>query len=344
MKDLKFSSQRLKEIIDSFKKTSIIVVGDVMLDEYFWGDVSRISPEAPVPVLEVQSISRRLGGAANVVQNLAKIGIQPDLLSVCGKDENGVHLKSMLDKIGCNPDSILISEKRPTTIKTRIVARNQQIVRADRELAEDLDIQESEYLWNSFNDSFEKSSGVIISDYGKGVISQPLLGKIIEKCTSLKKFISVDPKERHFELYKGVSVMTPNLKEAHTMLGVPYRNCSDTEVRDLGWRIVEKLELSYLLITLSERGMALFDRSDRSFIHLPTTAQKVFDVTGAGDTVISLFSAAYSSGASPLEAAILANHAAGITVAEPGTVSVDPQTLLENCESCFSGANEPVIS
>lgn len=331
MQNLKFSCDRLKEIVDNFPKTSIIVVGDVMLDEYFWGDVRRISPEAPVPVLEVQSISRRLGGAANVIQNLAKVGVQPTLISVCGKDENGVHLKQMLDEIRCTGKGIFVSEKRPTTIKTRIVARNQQIVRADRELVQDLDNTESDYLWNCFNDSFEKTNGVIISDYGKGVISKPLLANIMKKCTSQKKFMAIDPKERHFELYTGASVITPNLKEAHTMLGVPYRNCSDDEVKELGWKIADKLQLSYLLITLSERGMGLFDRSDRSFIHLPTMARKVFDVTGAGDTVISIFSAAFASGATPLEAAFLANHAAGITVAEPGTVSVDPQTLLQNC-------------
>ncbi|HON12390.1 MAG TPA: PfkB family carbohydrate kinase [Chitinispirillaceae bacterium] len=331
MQDLQISPDRLKKVIENFRNTSLIVVGDVMIDEYLWGDVKRISPEAPVPVVEVESVSRGLGGAANVVQNLSRLGIKPVLVSVCGNDENGMYLKGSLEKIGCGSEGIIFSSARPTTIKTRILARNQQVVRADRELVKDLSSDESGKLWESYQGLFDRCQGTIISDYGKGVISLPFLGQIIEKCSKSKHFVAIDPKERHFDLYKGVTVVTPNLREAHAMLGVPYRNCSDEEIRDLGWKIVDNLSLPYLLITLSERGMALFESSGRVFRHLPTMARKVFDVTGAGDTVISVFSAAVTSGATPIEAAFLANHAAGLTVAELGTASVSPVELMAAC-------------
>jgi D-glycero-beta-D-manno-heptose-7-phosphate kinase len=331
MQSSEMATTRLKSIVTKFPKASIIVFGDVMIDEYMWGDVRRISPEAPVPVVEVESVTRRLGGAATVIQNLQKLGITPILLSVCGQDENGKCLKSILSDIQCTADGLIESTYRPTTIKTRVMARHQQIVRADRELIGDLNTEESEQLWKLFEQYFQNADGVIISDYGKGVISQPIISRIIEKCISNSKFVAIDPKDRHFDLYKGVSIITPNLKEAHAMLGIPYRYCSDDEIRNIGWKIMDNLALPYLLITLRERGMALFEREGRNISHLPTVAQKVFDVTGAGDTVISVFAAAITCGATPFEAAFLANHAAGLTVAELGTASVDPQSLLTAC-------------
>lgn len=331
MRQLTFMPERIRQIIKKFNDTSIIVLGDIMLDEYLWGDVRRISPEAPVPVVHVESVSRRLGGAANVVQNLQKLGIKPLLVSVCGKDENGKNLVMLLEDLQCCSQGIFASSNRPTTIKTRIIARNQQVVRADRELVADLNEQEREFVWNRFEEFFERSQGVIISDYGKGVVSQPLVNHILEKSISNEKFVAIDPKDRHFDLYKKVTVITPNLKEAHVMAGLPYSNCSDEQIEQLGWKLMDNLDLPYLLITLSERGMALFERQDRLFTHLPTVARKVFDVTGAGDTVISVFSAAFTCGATPLEAAFLANHAAGLTVAELGTASVDPQAILADC-------------
>ncbi len=326
-----FSPDRIRSIVSSFKSSRVMVIGDVMLDEYMWGDVRRISPEAPVPVVEIESVTRRLGGAANVVGNLRKLELEPVLISICGIDENGQNLRNMLNELGCSSDGLYESSERPTTIKTRVMARHQQIVRADREVTTDLSTSEHDALWNIFSSKINDVKGVIISDYGKGVISQPLIGQIIKTCTTQGKFVAIDPKERHFDLYKGVSVITPNLKEAHAMLGLPFRNCSDAEVKNLGWTLMEKLSLPYLLITLSERGMGLFENEGRKFSHLPTVARKVFDVTGAGDTVISVYSAASVCGATPLEAAFLANHAAGLTVAELGTAAVDAETLLKDC-------------
>ncbi len=322
---------RLSAIVAKFKTASLIVIGDVMIDEYMWGDVRRISPEAPVPVVEIDSVTRRLGGAANVVQNLQSIGITPKLISICGKDDNAKLLKKILADINCSSDGLVESSDRPTIIKTRIMARTQQIVRADREIVRDLNAEETNQVWALFEKTFPSVDGVIISDYGKGTISQPLIGKIIEKCVSNKKFVAIDPKDRHFDLYKGVTVITPNLKEAHAMLGIPYRQCTDEDIKQIGWKILDNLNLHYLLITLSERGMALFDSQKRTMTHLPTVAQKVFDVTGAGDTVISVFSASFTCGASPLEAAFISNHAAGLTVAQVGTASVTPDELTTAC-------------
>jgi D-beta-D-heptose 7-phosphate kinase/D-beta-D-heptose 1-phosphate adenosyltransferase len=328
-----FSPARFDGIVSRFSKTGIMVIGDVMVDEYMWGDVNRISPEAPVPVVDIQDVTYRLGGAANVAQNLSKLGIIPLLVSVCGNDDNGTFLGKMLADISCSNRYILRSPERPTTQKTRIMARTQQIVRVDREKRHDLSTAELDCVIGNFLAALPLVKGVIISDYAKGVICRPLLEKVVETCRQENIFVAVDPKERHFDLYKHVTVITPNLREAHTMVGLPYNNKADDEhIRELGWNIIANLDLPYLLMTLSERGMALFERDNREFYHLPTVAKKVFDVTGAGDTVIGVFSAAITCGATPFEAAYLANHAAGITVGELGTASVDVQTLRSACD------------
>jgi len=328
------SSKRLKQITGGFTNTKIMVVGDIMLDEYIWGSVDRISPEAPVPVLAVDEESTRLGGAANVVQNLSKAGVTPVLVSVCGNDIYGARLHKQLEENRCSTNYILKSKARHTTVKTRIMARQQQIVRVDREACRDLDANETRKMVANFTRALSGVDGVIISDYAKGVVCPALLKEVISLCNKQKKYVAVDPKERHFNLYKGVTVITPNLREAHAILGIPYnRRIADTEIEGLGWRIVEKLDLSYLLLTLSERGMAIFEKKDKRFNRLPTVAKHVYDVTGAGDTVISIFSAAIICSATPLEAAFLSNHAAGITVTEIGTASVDVDTLIKACRA-----------
>jgi D-glycero-beta-D-manno-heptose-7-phosphate kinase len=330
--------KKLTKIVSGFSRSSIMVIGDSMLDEYIWGDVRRISPEAPVPVVNVESRSYRLGGAANVVNNLTSLGVKAHCVSLCGDDNIGDILKEQLRRAGCSSDGFVSSAKRKTTVKTRIMARHQQIVRVDSETVMDLTKEETELLWKRFCECLPKVDGVIISDYAKGVVSPALIAKILFACKQRNVFIAIDPKERHFDLYKGVTVMTPNLKEAHTILSLPYRPCNDDEIKRLGWTIVKKLNLPSLLITLSEKGLALFERDRRRFTHLPTVAQNVFDVTGAGDTVISVYSAAMVCRAKPLEAAYLANHAAGLTVAELGTACVTPDALLK---ACGSGRNNP---
>ena len=331
MHSFNISLKRLEKIAAGFKHSSIMVIGDSMLDEYVWGEVRRISPEAPVPVVDVQSRTYRLGGAANVVQNLSCLGVIPYLVSVCGRDEIGRLIHEKLRQLGCTCDGLCESAHRKSTIKTRIMARHQQMVRVDVETVKELNNEEINCVWNKFMCYLPAVRGVIISDYAKGVVSRPLIGKILAICKKRGVYVAIDPKERHFDLYKGVSVITPNLKEAHAALGLPYSHCTDEEIKELGWKLVRKLRLPYLLITLSERGMALFDRDSSSCIHLPTVAQNVFDVTGAGDTVIGVYSAAITCGAKPLEAAYMANHAAGLTVAELGTACVTPAALVKAC-------------
>ncbi|MCX7726650.1 MAG: PfkB family carbohydrate kinase, partial [Chitinispirillaceae bacterium] len=294
-------------------------------------------PEAPVPIVAVESVNKRLGGAANVVQNLAKLNVNVKLISVCGKDEYSKELLRMLETIGCTTEGVLCSSHRITTVKTRVIASHQQIVRVDRELIKELNKKELSSLEKTFNEFFTDCNGVIISDYAKGVITSELMSTIIDKCKKNNIFIAVDPKKDHLSLYKDVSAMTPNLKEAHILAGTPiHHNCSLDEIENLGWKIIEKYSLSTLLITLSERGMAVFTTNPKNFTHLPTVARKVFDVTGAGDTVISVFTAAITGGATPLEAAFLANNAAGLTVAEIGTASVTPDELLRSCREVLN--------
>jgi D-beta-D-heptose 7-phosphate kinase/D-beta-D-heptose 1-phosphate adenosyltransferase len=331
MRSYDIPKKRLTGIVSDFPHSSIMVVGDSMLDEYIWGDVRRISPEAPVPVVTVESRSYRLGGAANVVNNLANLGVKTHLVSLCGDDDIGVILKDQLRLAGCPSDGFVSSKKRKTTVKTRIMARHQQIVRVDSETVMELTNEETAQLWKRVCECLPKVRGVIISDYAKGVISPSLIKNVLSACRRRGIFVAIDPKERHFNLYKGVSVITPNLKEAHAILSVPYAQCDDDGLQRLGWAIVKKLNLPSLLITLSERGLALFERDHRRFTHLPTEAQNVFDVTGAGDTVISVYSTSITCGAKPMEAAYLANHAAGLTVAQLGTASVTSETLLNAC-------------
>ena len=258
--------ERVSAIVNNFASASVMVTGDCMVDEYMWGEVRRISPEAPVPVVDVEEVERKLGGAANVVQNLRKLNVKPVLISVCGSDGSGKLLREMISDLDCQSDGLFESQERPTTIKTRIMARSQQIVRADREVTSGLSEIEYEALLKLFLKNIGNVKGVIISDYGKGVISEPLISKIIETCVSKNMFVAIDPKEKHFNLYKGVSVITPNLKEAHTMLGLTQpRVCSDEEIQTLGWKLVDTLGLPYLLITLSERGMGLFQREGRTY-------------------------------------------------------------------------------
>ncbi len=323
---------KLRSITDRFADTRIMVVGDIMLDEYMWGDITRISPEAPVPVVAVDEITHRLGGASNVVQNLSSLGITPVLVSVIGEDANGKQLRAMLAENNCVNDSLCLSKSRPTSVKTRIVARQQQVVRADRESCDDLNENELRDVTDAFKKAVGNVQGVIISDYGKGVVCPAFLETVIKTCRKKGLFVAVDPKERHFDLYKGVTVITPNLHEAYTALGIPLvKRPTDDEIKEMGFQLVDKLDLSFLLLTLSERGMALFEGETSRFTHLPTVARKVFDVTGAGDTVISAYTAAAVCGATPFEAAFIANHAAGITVAELGTASVEVEPLIRTC-------------
>jgi D-beta-D-heptose 7-phosphate kinase/D-beta-D-heptose 1-phosphate adenosyltransferase len=331
VKQYQISKQRCERITRAFSRSKIMVVGDAIVDKYLWGNVQRISPEAPVPVVEVQRETTGFGGAANVARNLKWLGATPFLLCLCGADSNGRMLRRMLDEIGCSADGVIASPSRPTTVKTRVMAKHQQIVRTDMEMCSDLSVAERRKLLSQFEKWLPDADAVIISDYGKGVISPPFVELVIEQCKEADVFVAIDPKIQHFKLYSGVDIITPNLNETHAALGLSPAYRSDEEIQDIGWQLVDMLDLRYLLITLSERGMGLFEKCNRQYTQLATVAQAVYDVTGAGDTVIGAFTAAITSNASPIEAAFLANHAAGLTVAELGTSAVTARQLRSAC-------------
>lgn len=330
MKESLLSPARLAEIVAEFPSCSVMVVGDVMLDEYLWGDATRISPEAPVPVVAVESSTLKPGGGANVAWNLAALGVQPHLVSICGNDNNGNRLLNLLGELGIDSTGLYRSTDRPTTHKIRIVARHQQVVRADRESSDLPGTKESAAIWAAIESKLDTVRAIILSDYGKGVLDKALITRIITEAAKRQLFVAVDPKNRPFGDYRHAGVITPNLKEALLAAGKVSASCSDEELAKTGWELVEQADLTSLLVTLGERGMALFQTADKSFFHLHTVAQKVFDVTGAGDTVISIYTAAIACGATPKEAAIVANQAAGITVGEPGTAAVSARKLCDS--------------
>ena len=316
---------RLHQLIESFSQTAVLVIGDVMLDEYIWGKVSRISPEAPVPVVEVVSESQRLGGAANVLHNLHSLGGRPFICSVTGDDATGKELRSALKGLGVALDSIIIDPLRPTTIKTRIIAHHQQIARLDRESRQDLAPADTERLLGCIRSLLPQIDGIIIEDYGKGLITGPFLEQIVALATAAHKVVAVDPKTNHFDLYHGVSVITPNHHEAGAAAHLPIQD--HESLLAVGKRLLAQLQCEYVLITRGEEGMSLFEQRRQLVTHVPTMAQEVYDVTGAGDTVIAALTLALASGANPVDATLLANAAAGVVVGKIGTATVSQQEL-----------------
>jgi D-beta-D-heptose 7-phosphate kinase/D-beta-D-heptose 1-phosphate adenosyltransferase len=318
--------QRLQSILDSFCGKDVLVFGDAMLDEYWWGSVSRISPEAPVPVVGVEKTGHKPGGAANVALNIAALGGSPRLVSVTGDDTGRELLLAALGEKNVDTSGLVIDTSRPTTRKTRIVAHSQQVVRADFELTDQVPAGVEARLWEIFLDRFACCRGVIISDYGKGVITGELLRKIIAQARAEGKFVVVDPKDTHFFSYRGVTTLTPNHHEAGFVAG--RRITDENSLREVGFDLLRRLEADSLLITRGAQGMALFE-PPIELTHFPTRATEVFDVTGAGDTVISAVAMALAAGASMKEAAYLANFAAGLVIREIGTAQTTTAALAE---------------
>ena len=310
----------------NFKETSVLVVGDLILDEFLWGEVSRISPEAPVPVVWVKRESFMPGGASNVANNLRALGANVRVAGVIGDDERGAILKDELERSGIDTAGILVDESRPTTLKTRVVAHHQQVVRIDKEKVEHLGAELLSKMLKIIEEAVKKVDAVIIEDYGKGVITPALLEKVVPLAKKHGKIISVDPKEEHFKYYKGISVITPNNHEASKAVGFPIKD--EASLKKAGNTLLNKLRCRIALITLGENGMAVFQRS-KPMKRIPTAAQEVFDVSGAGDTVIASYTLALASGADPILAAHIANFAAGIVVGKVGIAVVTPEELLE---------------
>jgi D-glycero-beta-D-manno-heptose-7-phosphate kinase len=333
--------KNIKRIISGFNKANILVIGDVILDEYIWGSVDRISPEAPVPVVWAKKRTYVPGGAANVANNIRSLGAKVCLVGVAGKDRNSDILFSEIKKRGISTRGIFVEPNRHTTVKTRIIAGHQQVVRVDWEHTDPL----SKGLNGRIMGFIEKEIGdydaIIIEDYGKGVINMALLNELIELVRSHKKIITVDPKEEHFQYYRKVTSITPNRRELENAVrNLKIKDTSnrfkvnsdklftDKEINLAATQVMKYLELDSILVTLGEQGMRLFERSGK-LLHIPTVAQEVFDVSGAGDTVISAFTLGLCAHASQFEAANIANYAAGIVVGKVGTAVTTREELLE---------------
>jgi D-beta-D-heptose 7-phosphate kinase/D-beta-D-heptose 1-phosphate adenosyltransferase len=332
MKKATLPLSRARQILAAAAKTRTLVVGDAMLDHFVWGHVGRISPEAPVPVVDFARESFIPGGAANVARNLAALNVSTELFGVVGRDAAAAQLKELLreQKIGC--EGLLAHDGRATSVKMRIVAHQQQVVRLDRESRAELDARATAKLLAALEGSLRRSAAVIVGDYGKGAITQPLLEEIKARCHRHGVWLSMDPKPVHELNLKGLSLITPNRKEAFELanLSDDTRNMNPLADRNLMMaveRLLEELRPVLLLVTLGELGMLLCRSGEKPF-HIPTQAQEVFDVSGAGDTVIATFTLAIAGGASPLEAAIISNHAAGIVVGKVGTAVATTEELL----------------
>lgn len=322
--------EQLLATLDRIISTPILVVGDLILDRYIWGKVDRISPEAPVPVVEVLKTEGRLGGAGNVVRNLATIGAKPTVCGLIGDDEDGRDLMSLFKEIGANTTGVVVDQSRPTTVKTRVIAATQQIVRIDREKKVAESHEASQKMVAAISKALEGNKAVILSDYGKGAVCSDVLDTL-QRASAAHQLelgarpLFVDPHPRNYNNYRAMSVAKPNRKEAEIASGCTIASVQDAyAAADI---LMRKWNSEMMVITLGEDGMIVKQAGEPKGVHLETMAQEVFDVSGAGDTVTALFCSALAVGASPTTAGVLANIAAGIVVSEVGTVAVDPERL-----------------
>ncbi len=334
MSATKLSASRVRQILTAASKARVLVVGDVMLDQFIWGSVARISPEAPVPVVDFSHESFMPGGAANVARNLTALKVHAELFGAVGQDHAAEQLKHLLQAqhIGCT--GVIAHATRATSLKTRIVAHKQQVVRIDRETRDGLNGDLLKRLLAVFKTKLKTADAVIVGDYGKGVVTQELLNAMKSLCRERGIWLSLDPKPVHDLNLSNLSLITPNRKEAFELakLSDDTRNpnpFADKNLMLVAERLLNELRPAVLLITLGELGMLLCQRGQKPF-HIPTVAQEVFDVSGAGDTVIASFTLAIAAGASPLEAAVISNYAAGIVVGKVGTAITTPEELLKS--------------
>lgn len=330
----RYNLAQYKKIISEFDKAKVLVIGDLILDEYIWGKVERISPEAPIPVVWVDSESFMPGGASNVANNIVALGGKAWACGVIGRDQKGGILRDELKAKGINIDGVFVDEHRPTTVKTRILAHQQQVVRVDRENIEVVNEKLLKEIFDFANFIIDEVDIVIIEDYGKGLIQPYLLKKILGIAKRKGKFVTVDPKQDHFSYYKGITAITPNFKEAQLAANLPLTKKGD--LYETGKKLLKRLGCKAVLVTLGEEGMCLFESSGK-ITKIPTVAKEVFDVSGAGDTVISVFSLALASGASMRLASIISNFAAGIVVGKLGVAVVNREELLNSIKESIGG-------
>ena len=332
-----FTTARLAEILEAFPRRKILVIGDLMLDEFLWGKVTRISPEAPVPVVDIQRRAAYPGGAANVARNLASLGAQTGLAGIIGEDEPGRDLVKLLREQGIATGSIRKTALRPTTHKTRVCAitrqlhdhldieDQQQIVRVDEESRKPLDPESRRWLFDRLREEIAAHDAVIIEDYAKGLIDQDLVTLVIGEAKAHGKVVAIDPNPNNPFDWSGGTVLKPNRKEAFQSVGMPFSTDEEAILR-AGAMLQKKHAIRHVLITLGEAGMLLLEQGQKPY-HTPTRAQEVFDVSGAGDTAIAAFTLALAAGATGIEAAEIANHAAGVVVGKLGTATLSVAEL-----------------
>lgn len=314
----------LWEFVDRFPGLNILVLGDVMLDEYIWGQVSRMSPEAPVPVVDVERTSYLPGGAANVAVNIASLGGNVTLVGVIGTDEAGEKLHELLRLRDVNIDGLRVAPERPTSRKIRVIAQNQQLLRMDQEKKSVISGELLSEVQDCVINKLAQTDALLISDYAKGVAASDLLAQIFSTAQTLGKFTIIDPKGRSFSKYRGATVITPNKLEAVAAVGEAE---NEQSLEEVGQQLLDQVACEAVLVTQGEEGMSLFERGNRT-LHLPTAAREVYDVTGAGDTVVGVFTLALGAGAPFADCARIANEAAGIVVGRLGTATLTHTELV----------------
>lgn len=329
---MEIKQHRAEELLRRASTRCILVYGDVMLDEFVWGDVTRISPEAPVPVVDIRRESAHLGGSANVLANAVALGARARVVGVIGSDRAGERLLAELKETGV-PDAdktLIVDAQRPTTVKTRIIAHSQLVVRADREQRTHVDTETEALIIAALTEAITEADAFIVSDYDKGAVTPRVLSAILPVAYARGIPVLIDPKIRNFDAYRPATLVTPNHHEALRLANLEDH---DDEALTRAARLIrDRLDCESVLITRGERGMMLLEKSNRDPIFVETVAREVYDVTGAGDTVIATLAAALSAGASMLEAAILANHAAGIVVAKVGTATASADELISSIQ------------
>jgi rfaE bifunctional protein kinase chain/domain len=322
--------------LDRMSNVRVLVVGDIILDRYWWGRVKRISPEAPVPVVDLQRSSYAAGGAANVAANVAGLGVKCSMIGCVGDDSEGRLVCDRLNEAGVDTENTLRDTDRPTMVKTRVIAHSQQVVRVDQEPSASYTDRQHSAVWERLERALPDASVVIVSDYGKGLLSDDLLSRLLKECRRTGKLVAVDPKGKDYSRYRGCSLITPNKKEAAEA-------CSLDEdakgmIETAGAQLLEQLDAPMVLITQGEDGMTLFEPGKQP-VNIPAVAKEIYDVTGAGDTVIACMGTALAAGMSFADAAVLANTAAGIVVQQVGTTAITRQMLEDHLS-----AAQPVVA
>ena len=321
------TEQRTVELVSAMRARSVVVYGDVMLDEFVWGDVTRISPEAPVPVVDIRRESVHLGGAANVLANLLALGARARVVGVVGNDAAGERLRAELRETGAveADASLIVDEMRPTTVKTRIIAHSQLVVRADRERRNPVESDVADRLILMLKEAIRDADAFVVSDYDKGAVTPRVLAEVLPFALKRGLAVLVDPKIRNFDAYRPATLVTPNHHEALRLSNT--EDHTDEGLKEAARRILGRLECEAVLVTRGERGMMLLEKGMEP-VYVETVAREVYDVTGAGDTVIATLAASLSAGATMLESAVLANHAAGIVVGKVGTATARAEEVM----------------